>query len=424
MQTKRYRIDDLEILFDLGGRDDWGKFSFPVWYGLTVKINWDEYEFYFNLLGSLKRIGGKSSVWPNPSEWLKRTDGNDLIYYGTYAYQSSYDLIKNYYVPYTGRYDSALFDERPLESSHVKKALLAFDKLVIKARELSHISTNERVKEFLNRLAVRNRDFLSHEAQRLHSIIGGTLPVLPPDTIEVDYEVIPLMIMEGCSYNCGFCLFKKQRELKIRSRKNIKEQLIALRHMYKDDLINYNSLVLGQNDALVALETISEEILEMCYEMLNMGESYHKKGPNLFFFGGIGSFLAAKDYFFEKLNSQMYNTYINIGLESPDQETLDLIKKPLTASEVKTAFWKAQDINKCCERINITYNFLLGKDLPCKHIKAINSLVSQNGVKRNKGTVYLSPLIGASERRQILKDFAEIKRSSLLPVYLYLIQRL
>jgi hypothetical protein len=421
---ERYRLNDLEIIFDFGGRDDWGKFSFPAWYGLPVKINWNEYEFDFNLLGNLKRIGGKSSVWPNPSEWLKRTDGNDLVYYGTYAYQYSYDLIKNYYVPYTGRYDSALFKERPLESSHVKKALVAFDRLVVKAGELAHISTNGRVKEFLNRVAVRNRDFLSHEAHRLHSIIGGTLPVLPPDTIDVDYEVIPLMIMEGCSYNCGFCRFNNQRGLKVRSRKNIKEQLIALRHMYGEDLINYNSLVLGQNEALVALETVLDEILEMSYEILNMGESYHKKGPNLFLFGGIGSFLAAGDHLFEKLNSQAYETYINIGLESPDQETLDLLKKPLAAPEVKSAFQKAQDINKSCERINITSNFVLGKDLPRRHVEAVKSLVSQKGVKRDKGTIYLSPLIGASERRQILRDFAAIKRSSLLPVYLYLIQRL
>ncbi|MDY7030786.1 MAG: hypothetical protein SVY10_02625, partial [Thermodesulfobacteriota bacterium] len=286
-----HRCNDLEIIFDFGGRDDWGKFSFPVWYGLPVKINWNEYEFDFNLLGNLKRITGKSSVWPNPSEWLKRTDGNDLVYYGTYAYQYSYDLIKNYYIPYTGRYDSELFKEKLLESSHVRKGLIAFDKLVVKAGEAVKIAKNSRVKEFLNRIAVRNRDALSNEACRLHSIIDGNLPVLPPDTIDVDYEVIPLMIMKGCSSNCGFCRFKNQRELKVRSGKNIKRQLTSLRKMYGEDLINYNSLVLGQNDALFALETVSNEILDMSYEMLNMGKSYHRKGPSLFLFGGVGSFL-------------------------------------------------------------------------------------------------------------------------------------
>jgi hypothetical protein len=30
----RYLVDDLEIIFDIQGRDDWGKFSFPVCYGL------------------------------------------------------------------------------------------------------------------------------------------------------------------------------------------------------------------------------------------------------------------------------------------------------------------------------------------------------------------------------------------------------
>ena len=127
---------------------------------------------------------------------------------------------------------------------------------------------------------------------------------------------------------------------------------------------------------------------------------------------------------FEKLSSHAYETYINIGLESPDQDTLDLLEKPLTATDVKSAFEKAQDINKSCQRVNVTSNFVLGKDLPRKHLEAVKSLVSQSGMKRDKGTIYLSPLIGASERRQILNDFREIKRSSLLPVHLYLIQRL
>jgi hypothetical protein len=44
--------------------------------------------------------------------------------------------------------------------------------------------------------------------------------------------------------------------------------------------------------------------------------------------------------------------------------------------------------------------------------------------EKGKGGTYLSPLIGASQRRQILKEFGEIKRSSPLPVFIYMAQML
>lgn len=99
---EHYQVEDMEVIFDCAGRDDWGKFSFPVWYGIPVKVNWRGYKYDFNLRGGLKRLTGKMSVWPDPQELLKRTDGNDFIYYGTSGYESSYDLIKNYYVPFNG----------------------------------------------------------------------------------------------------------------------------------------------------------------------------------------------------------------------------------------------------------------------------------------------------------------------------------
>ena len=146
---EHYRLHDLEIIFDHAGRDDWGKFSFPVWYGIPVKIHWLDYEFHFNLSGSLKRIRGNSSVWPDPMEWLKRTDADDLIYYGSQGYKFSYDLIKSYYIPYTDRYNSEVFTETPLKSPHVERALSAFDRLV----DLRYTDSSVRSSDALMKLA-------------------------------------------------------------------------------------------------------------------------------------------------------------------------------------------------------------------------------------------------------------------------------
>ena len=419
-----HQLDDLEVIFDCAGRDDWGKFSFPVWYGIPVKIKWRGYTFDFNLRGRLKRITGSPSVWPDPTEMLKRTEANDLVYYGTDGYELSYDLLKNYYVPYSGRHDCALFDASPLESRHVGQALSTFDRLCEHAGRLADTARENRLKKFLGAVAAMDRKMLAREAGKLHRILGGSLPVLPPDTIDVDYEVIPLMVTEGCDYQCRFCCFKTTGSLRARSRGNIARQVSGLRDFYGEDLMNYNSLVLGQNDALGAGEELLTEAAESAYEHLCLGESYHRGTPNLFIFGSVGSFLRARDGFFDTLSALPYSTRINIGLESPDQATLDMLGKPIKAAAVTEAFQKAQAVNRQWVNIDVTVNFVLGRNLPPAHLDGVKKLIGDAVPSQDKGTVYLSPLIGAATRRQILEDFRSLKRASALPVYLYLVQSL
>jgi radical SAM superfamily enzyme YgiQ (UPF0313 family) len=420
---ERHQLEDLEIVFDSTGQDDWGKFSFPVWYGIPVKINWRGYHYDFNLRGGLKKIAGRPSVWPEPQDVLKRTDGNHFIYYGTFGYGSSYDLIKNYYVPFNGRYDGDIFPAKPLEGRHVGQALEAFDGLVKEAGRLAESRACDRPREFLRKIAVRGREALAKDARTLHHIIGADMPVLPPDTIDVDYEVIPLIVAEGCRYHCRFCRFKTAG-FRVRSRRNITAQIQALKEFYGADLVNYNSLVLGQNDALAAGTDILTHAAETAYDLLNLSSSYHRGRPNLFIFGSVDSFLEADHSLFEGLERLPYRTSINIGLESPDQETLDRLGKPLQADRVREAFRQMQEVNRCWSRITVSCNFVLGSDLPLRNVEAIQTMLEEETREKGKGVAYLSPLIGASQRRQILKEFGEIKRSSPLPVFIYMAQML
>jgi len=421
---ERYQLEELEIIFDCAGRDDWGKFSFPVWYGIPVKMNWREYRYDFNLRGGLKKVSGGPRVWPDPQEVLKRTDGNDLIYYGTHGYESSYDLIKNYYVPFNGIYDCDLFVEKPLEGRPVRQALDSFDKLTIEAGRLAAAAVCDRPREFLQRVAVRNRERLVEEAMTLHRIMGANLPVLPPETIDVDYEVIPLILTEGCMYNCRFCLFKTTGGFRVRSPQNIAAQIRSLKDFYGADLINYNSLMFGQNNALAAGEDLLAGAAEMAYELLNLSASYHRGRPNLFMFGSVDSFLEADDSLLDRLERLPYRTSINVGMESFDQETLDRLGKPLQAEQVREAFRKMQAVNRCRSNIAVSCNFVLGGVLPSRHLEAIKTVLAAETTARDRGAIYLSPLIGTSRRREILKEFREIKMSSSLPVFIYLAQRL
>jgi len=419
-----YQLEELEIIFDCAGRDDWGKFSFPVWYGIPVKMNWREYRYDFNLRGGLKKVSGGSRVWPDPQEVLKRTDSNALIYYGVHGYESTYDLIKNYYVPFNGIYDSDLFAENPLEGRPVRRALESFDALAIEAGRLAAATASDRPRAFLHRVAVRNRERLAEEAMTLHRIMGANLPVLPPETIDVDYEVIPLILTEGCTYNCRFCLFKTAGGLRVRSPQNIAAQIHSLKDFYGADLLNYNSLMLGQNDALAAGEDLLVSAAEMAYETLNLSASYHRGRPNLFMFGSVDSFLEADHSLLDRLERLPYSTSINVGLESFDQETLDRLGKPLQAERTREAFRKMQAVNRSRSNITVSCNFVLGGDLPSRHPEAIKTVLAAETTARDRGAVYLSPLIGASRRREILKEFREIKMNSPLPVFIYLAQRL
>ncbi len=421
---ERYQVEETEVIFDCAGRDDWGKFSFPVWYGIPVKINWQGYKYDFNLRGGLKRIAGRPSVWPDPQEVLKRTDGNGLIYYGTNGYESSYDLLKSYYVPFNGRYDCDLFAGRPLEGRHVGQALSAFDRLVEDAGRLAAAAACGRTRDFLGKIAARGREALAGEAETLHRIIGANLPILPPDTIDVDYEVIPLIVAEGCLSQCRFCRFKTAGGFRVRSRQNIAAQVRALKDFYGADLLNYNSLVLGQNDALAAGAAALVGAAELAYDRLDLSASFHRGRPNLFLFGSAASLLRAADALFARLDRLPYLTSINIGLESPDQGTLNFLGKPLRAATVREAYRKMQEVNRCHANITVSCNFVLGAELPARNAEAIKTLLAEETTTKGKGTVYLSPLLGASERRQTLKEFGEIKMASPLPVFIYLAQML
>jgi len=421
---ERYQLEDMEVIFDCAGRDDWGKFSFPVWYGIPVKVNWRGYRVDFNLRGGLKRLTGTMSVWPDPQSSLKRTEGNDFIYYGTSGYEFSYDLIKNYYMPFNGIYESDLFTENPLEGRHVGQALDAFDGLVEAAGRLAASALCDRPRDFLKKVAARNRVTLAEDAKTLHRIIGTNLPVLPPDTIDVDYEVIPLIVTEGCKSNCRFCLFKSAGDFRVRSRQSIAAQIRAVKDFYGADLVNYNSVVLGQNDALAAGGELLTGTADMAYDLLNLSASYHRGRPRLYIFGGVDSFLAADDSLFEGLERLPYSTSINVGLESPDQETLDRLGKPLRAEKVRESFRKMQEVNRCRRNIEVSCNFVLGGDLPSRNVEAIKTMLTEEKTTKGKGVVYLSPLLGASQRREVLREFRAIKMASPLPVFIYLAQRL
>jgi hypothetical protein len=148
--------------------------------------------------------------------------------------------------------------------------------------------------------------------------------------------------------------------------------------------------------------------------------------PRLFMFGSVDSFLKADDSLFEILYRLPFFTHINIGLESADAKTLKEIGKPLSVANIHEAFRKMSDINRIFKNIEVTANFLLGNPLSSDHHHSLMDLLGNvSEIIPEKGSIYLSPLLGNNQRSdQLLNTFFEIKNKSRLPVFIYLIQRL
>jgi radical SAM superfamily enzyme YgiQ (UPF0313 family) len=265
---------------------------------------------------------------------------------------------------------------------------------------------------------------LAQKAHRLHETVGGQISVLPPDARHVDYNFIPLTISRGCLYKCAFCKVKNGTVFSEKTRPEIIQQIDQLKQHYGRDIVNYNSLFLGEHDAL---QTNSELILfsiETAYREFGFAKSYIADNST-FLFGSVTSFLNAPETFFQQLNTLPGMTYINIGLESADQETLDRIGKPITARQVQDAFQRSQDINDRYSSIEITANFIMDDKLPENHYKKILELIRDKLPHvKPKGAIYFSPLAFNQPSRSRLFEFHRLKVMSRLPTYLYIIQRL
>lgn len=417
-------LNGLEITLNKKGSQEFSKVSYPVRYGIYSEIKTNEYLYQFNLNGEIKYIMGLGDNRPNNLEWLKRTISNNWVYYSTGGYEGVFDLIGEYYFPCLSYPSNAVFGGKPFKDKAVTAAIESCQQLLEKIQTLKSEPMPASFKKFLKKIIKNNGPALEIKAESLHSIIKSQISVLPPDTRHVDYEIIPVIIADGCLYNCGFCRVKSGQDFHARSKKNILEQLNRLRDFYGEDIKNYNAIFIGQHDALHAGWELIEFTAKNAYRLFEFKNSY-LKNPALFLFGSIDSILGADDNLFYILNKLPFYTYINLGLESGDQETLDLLKKPVNTKSVKKAFNKMLWVNMTFENIEITANFVFGKNLYKKHYESFLELTNLNGKGfYSKGAVYLSPLNNSWTKQEAKEKFRYLKSKSRMETLVYLIQRL
>ena len=420
-----FQLSNLTITINKQGASRYSKVSYPSRYGRYAEIRHPDYLCHFNLKGEIRHLQGLGRDWPHPAEWLKRTIGNDWLYYSSGGYSGVFDLLGEYYIPCFSYASNSMFRQQPFQNPAVQQAL----RFQVKLPELLENALKDKqlpdtIHCFVQSVIRNNENILARKAHTFHSLIQGRIPVLPPDSRHVDYEVVPVIIADGCQHNCGFCEVKTGSDFIVRSKHNILRQLTELRNFLGRDIVNYNSVFLGQHDALAAGKDLLMFAALNAYDIFEFSNSA-LKDPSLFLFGSVVSLLETEEQLFDSLNQLPYTVYLNIGLESADQETLNLLRKPVSAEDVHKGFRRMLAINRRYEHIEVTANFILMDDAPAGHYQAFIDMM-ENGLTRrySKGALYLSPLKGFHDRKNIFRQFHAIRKGSRMPVYLYLIQRL
>ncbi|WP_031485902.1 radical SAM protein [Maridesulfovibrio frigidus] len=446
LSTESFETDSFRITLNKRGENGYVKQRSPVVYGIYSEIETESSLLQFNLNNEIFRAEGRDKDWASDLEYLKRTIGNDWVYYSTGGYAGSWETLTDasfpspvsfrvpepysevykttgeYYLPNL-QYDSnAIIGGSPFESSAVKRIVDNWYEELSEIRRVSEKLPSQ-FRDFLTSVIENSPEQLGKKAGELFTTCGGRMSVLPPDSRHVDYGIIPVNISRGCLYKCRFCTVKNSSVFSSFSKDRITDQLDELATSFGENLINYNSIFLGEHDALNAEDEIILFAITQALKRLKLDSSY-MHGRNVFLFGSVSALMKKDEDFFNKLNNCGLNVFINLGLESTDQKTLDYIGKPLKSSQVIECFELMQLLNSRFEHIECTANFLFDEKLPAGHIPAFLDLVGgTTGTPQNKGTVYLSPLCLTRPSARTLYEFKQLKTFSNYPTYLYLIQR-
>ena len=314
---------EINLRLNIPGGKRYKKVSYPARYGRLAEIMTPGHCFQFNLNGEIKYLQGTGRDWPHPSEWLKRTSGNHWVYYDSGGYNRFYDYLGEYYLPCFTYGSNPLWEANPFGEASVQEALAAFRRLpeaLKHSMKKKNWSAEERA--FLLKTIAMDTRRLAERAGQLISLLHGRVTVLPPDTRHVDYDCIPLNMADGCLYHCTFCRIKSSQDFQPRSRPDILNQLNRIKDLYGPDLRNYNSLFFRTTRRLEL------RLRGNCFRcpsglqpagiraVLSRGE--------LSSLGSVDSFLKAEESLFEALNRLPFRTYLKLGLESADQESLNL----------------------------------------------------------------------------------------------------
>jgi len=173
-------LNNLLISVEKQGPGKIKKDTFPLRYGKYSEIKTSEYEFRFNLNGEIKFIRGLNVNWPHPAEQLKRTDGNDWVYYTVGDISGEHGIISwlgEYYLPCLPYPSNSIWEINYYSTPGIMNAFAAWPQLYGNLYGSRRDRLHTKAKELID-LIIENHDGVLYErSQRLNEIIGGRVSV-------------------------------------------------------------------------------------------------------------------------------------------------------------------------------------------------------------------------------------------------------
>jgi len=128
--TRHNQIPGISIELNTPGTNEYTKLSYPVKYGLFSRIDTQNFIFEFNLNHEIRHAKSKIKQWIHPSEWLKRTMGNDWVYYSTGGYAGVYEALGEYYLPNLMYPTNSLLGGKPFKEDAIHGIVNNWDEMI------------------------------------------------------------------------------------------------------------------------------------------------------------------------------------------------------------------------------------------------------------------------------------------------------
>ena len=146
------QLNNFTVSIEKQGPRSITKASFPLRYGKYSEIRTSDYEFLFNLNGEIKFIRGLNPKWPHPAEQLKRTDGNDWVFYSVGDKSGENGIISwlgEYYLPCLPYPSNSIWEIDYFSNPNVMDAFAAWPQLYANLYECRRDSLHTKAKELI-----------------------------------------------------------------------------------------------------------------------------------------------------------------------------------------------------------------------------------------------------------------------------------
>jgi len=180
-----YRLKDMTVTLETegsGGVPRLGALAPAVTY---TEIRTADHAFLFYHNSQIRSVRGLGVDWPHPYERLKRTDGNDWVYYAVStggAGPGLFESLGQYYLPCPTYPSNSPWRHDPFSRPGVMGAFAAWSRLYATICQIPRTAMASALAEVLDGIANNDESALYARARMRQAIIGTPVPVLPPAT--------------------------------------------------------------------------------------------------------------------------------------------------------------------------------------------------------------------------------------------------